>query len=96
MGLASGPAFLPGAYQMLINCGLLGLLIAVAFFAWPISKLRNRKSDVGILAVLAILSFVYAFISSAIYMPIAWMMLGIAYARVNQADDHDLIQEEVS
>ena len=83
-GVGVGTCFLPGSYRVLINWGLVGLIGAITLFAYPLLKLAKSKVDTGIVAALAVLAFIYTFISSALFVPLSWMVLGMAYARASQ------------
>jgi hypothetical protein len=80
-GVGAGTCFLPGAMRILINFGIVGFFGFASLFLFPLVRLRHAPQEAGLFTAVMVLLFVYSFISVGIFLPLAWMILGMARAR---------------
>jgi hypothetical protein len=71
-------------YAMLINTGLIGMLVYCYAFLKPVILLRSDHAGLALKVGVATLFFLFYISVSELFLPTTWMLLGLAYWRLDQ------------
>jgi hypothetical protein len=69
---------------MLINTGLIGMLVYCYAFLKPVILLRSDHAGLPLKVGVATLFFLFYISVSELFLPTTWMLLGLAYWRLDQ------------
>ena len=80
---------------LLVNSGIIGFLLFFCLLLYPVYKLNNDcKENIGLKCALILIVFMLITSVSEYSYPSIWVMLGIAYNRLKNQENLDIVNKE--
>jgi hypothetical protein len=81
-GVGFGTTYLAGTMRVLLDLGVFGLCLYLAFFLRPVLQLSKSREDIGCKTAIRSILLLYTVSAAELFYPTTWLILGIAYARL--------------